>query len=79
VVGVNFAVGVAVGAIVIIGVGTLVGAGVGEIGTTLVVSKLIDRLMTIRNRRAAITNSNFLTPKMYSLRQQMSINLTSVE
>jgi hypothetical protein len=60
-VGVKVAVGVAVGAIAIVGV------GVGGVGTTLVVSKLIDRLITIMNRRAAITNSNFLTPKMYSL------------
>lgn len=59
-VGVRVAVGVAVGVIIIVGV------GVGGIGTTLVVSKLIDRLMTIMNRRATITNSNFLTPKMYS-------------
>jgi hypothetical protein len=64
-VGVRVAVGVAVGVIIIVGVGALV--GVGETGTTLVVSKLIDRLMTIINRRAAITNSNFLTPKMYPL------------
>lgn len=66
-VGVKIAVGVAVGVTVIIGVvGVLV--GVGETGTTLVVSKLIDRPITIMNRRAAIINSNFLTPKMYSLR-----------
>lgn len=69
-VGVKAAVGVAVGVIEIVGVGALV--GVGEIGTTLVVSKLIDRPIKMIKRMIAIVSSNFFTTEMYSLAKQMS-------
>jgi hypothetical protein len=91
--GVGVQVGNGVGVIVGVRVGVKVGVGVIEIPSTLFVGAGIcigvgvgtiwvlfsvkDCLAKATKRRAAINNSVFFTPGMYSFAKQKSTNLTS--